>query len=306
MTADRRQLFKGLGLTLAIAAIWALQQHLTAIPLPLFFVGATLAIVLTIVCTVAAAVSCRGARWSTSALLLALAATVFCRLRYLWTVPSGFNFEPLAFLFFARRLVNEGFPYIPYSWYAHTLYSYWIALVLLLFRSDVVAYRVAIAAMSILTVIVLCVCADRLFGRRVAWIVTGLIAASWWHLWASRNGYHQQLMPLIQAMYLYGVVVGFSDDPWRGFAIAAASTVLALHAYWGLYLLAPLSICVAVYALIWERDGWRRGRTALAVMVVAALLCLIPLARFLTSELQIFEYVRKAVDQPTAYTTSVA
>jgi hypothetical protein len=293
-------------LTLAVGGGWWLQQHLDRIGAPLFLAGAGAVVVLAAIAVPTRLASGLRREPLLGVLaLVALCSAVFFRTRYLWTVPSGYEYEPLGFLFFAHRLIVEHFPYIPYAWYAHTLYSYWIALAMLVIDSEMTAYRVAVAAMSILTVGVLYLCAARLFGRRVAWITTALLAASWWHMWASRNGYHQQLMPLIHALYLYGVVVGFTGSPWRGFALAGLAIVVGLHGYWGLYLLLPVSLGIAVYVIAWHRESWRRSWLALLCSVAAALVLLIPLGRFFTQQFQIFAYVQRAISEPTADVTSV-
>lgn len=46
------------------------------------------------------------------------------RLRYWQTVPAGYLGEVLNFVNFAQSLLDQGFPYQPYAWYAHTLFSY--------------------------------------------------------------------------------------------------------------------------------------------------------------------------------------
>ena len=68
-------------------------------------------------------------------------------------VYHRYGFEPLAFVFYARRLFLEGLPYVPYAWYAHTLYSYAIAAALFVDSNELVAARLASVTISLLTVL---------------------------------------------------------------------------------------------------------------------------------------------------------
>ena len=191
--------------------------------------------------------------WTLLGTTVAIGIGLFFRFRYFSTVPIGYNFEPLNFVFFAHRLVTERFPYIPYSWYAHTLYSYCIALAMLVCDSELTAFRVASVAISLGTLVALYLCLGRLFGRRAAWIGCALLGSSYWHNFASRTGYHQPLLPLCQLLFVYGLMTGVHTQRWYGFLIAALAMVLGFHAYWGFYVMPFMWLGFIVYLFLFHR-----------------------------------------------------
>lgn len=192
----------------------------------------------------------------------ALVTAVWSRTVYLTTVPAGYGYEVLNFVRFAHSLVERGFPYEPYSWYAHTLFSYAIAAVLLVVPDEILAMRIAAALISIVTVCATVWCAKALFGREAAWVTAALLSVSSWHVWTSRNGYHQFLMPLFQSLVVGGLVVGLRDGSWRALAVASAAMILGLHAYWGLYLMPVYAGLLAFAVWWWFPDRWQRSRRA--------------------------------------------
>lgn len=192
--------------------------------------------------------------------LAAAAAAIWFRTRFLYTVPAGYLAEVLNFVNFAQYLREHGFPYEPYAWYAHTLFSYVIAVTGWVATDDLVALRFAQVVVSLATVAAIAWCAWVLFGPHAAAWTTALVAISWWHLWATRNGYHQFLTPLFQALVLGGLVAGLRKESKRGLWLAVVGLVGGLHAYWALYLLPPFVLgVVLVFAFWWPRD-WAQVR----------------------------------------------
>ena len=229
--------------------------------------------------------------WAWLAACAAFVLGVFFRLRYLQTVPTGWGSESLAFVGFARHLVDAGFPYEPYSWYAHTLYSYVIAAVMLLGLSDLMAFRLASAAISIVTLVVVFATVRLLFGTRTAALALALFASSYWHLFASRNGYHQQLLPLLQGLFVYGLGVGLLRRQLNGWLIAAGAMVLGLHAHWGYYLMPVYWAAVCAYLYVLHRPLWRRSARSTVIGAVMVALWSIPLALFFFYNAQTLDYV---------------
>lgn len=290
-----RQATAGPLLAAGIAAALLLEQSLLAIGLPRFLAGCLLLAVIVALLAPGSPRAGEGdAPLSGLGAALGIGSSVFFRLRYLWTVPAGYGFEPLAFVFFARRLYEEGFPYIPYAWYAHTLYSYAMAATLPFSGSELVAARVASVSISILTVVVLYVCARSMFGRQVAWIGVALLAPSWWHLFASRNGYHQFVMPPFHLLFLAGVVGGLRDGKRWGLYLSGAALIGALHAYWGLYLLLPYAGVLLLYLLVWHRQEVLAQRRHLGAAAVLTAIGLIPLGVFFARQTEVFSYTTRA------------
>jgi len=233
-----------------------------------------------------------GWQWTAGAAAALLIGAWF-RTIYLDTVPSGWNDESIAFLRFARHLVDAGFPYEPYAWYAHTLYSYLIALVLLFVPAELTAFRIASALISLATLGVVFAQARLWFGMRVATITTILLASSHWHFFASRNGYHQQLLPLFQGLFLYGLARGVRTGSFGGLLLASAALVIGLHAHWGFYLMLPYAALWCVYVWRWQATTWQAARRSVAIAAVVAVVWAIPLGLFFAYNAHLFDYVFK-------------
>lgn len=233
-----------------------------------------------------------GAAWIAAA-VASLGLGGFFRLLYLDTVPSGWNDESIAFLRFARHLLEAGFPYKPYAWYAHTLYSYWIALFLWIVPADLLAFRIASATISIATLVVTFANARLWFGIRVATMAAALLASSHWHFFASRNGYHQQLLPLFHGLLLYGLGRGVLRGEGRGWLLASAALVAGLHAHWGFYLMLPYVVLWALYLWRWQSGRWVAHARSLMIAAVVAVVWSIPLGSFFAYNSQFFDYVLK-------------
>lgn len=209
-------------------------------------------------------------------LVAAFATATWFRLRYWETVPAGYLGEVLNFVNFAQYLRDRHFPYEPYAWYAHTLFSYVIAVVNTVVPDPLSALRVAQIVISLSTVAAIAWCGFVLFGARAAWVTTALVATSWWHLWATRNGYHQFLTPFFQALVLGGLVKGLRDRVRSGLWISAIGIAGGLHAYWALYLLPPFAILLlAFFAWRWPGE-WRNQRWSVLITSIAAVLLSIP------------------------------
>ncbi len=278
-------------LTASLIAVWWLQQSLLRLELPTF--GAAVGLI-----ALALGIVALPQPWTSQkaplarlGLCIGIVVALFFRLRYLDSVPSGWGFEVLTFIYFARDLVDKGFPYIPYAWYAHTLHSYAIAVALLLCGDELRALRLAACTISISTCAMFYLTARWMFGRQTAWITLVVAGSSWWHLWASRNGYHQFLMPLFQLALLGGLVAGFRDGKRWGFALATIALVGGLHAYWGLYLLLPYIALLGLYLLLLQRPLWKAQWRPALIFTGVALLLLMPLILFFWRQPQLFGYI---------------
>ena len=281
-----------LGLAFALAAAWWFLQHLSQLGeiwFPLILLALTGCLFFTL--DEPGLKHRSTAAWTLAGIIAAAAIGIFFRLHHLWVVPPGYNFEPLNFLSFASRLVEEGFPYIPYSWYAHTFYSYLIAGFMLVVDDPLSAFRVASVAISLLTLLALYGCGASLFDRRTACLGLALLGASYWHLFMARNGYHQQLLPLFQLLFLLGFIDGVRTRRWRGFLVAAFSMVLGLHAYWGFYLMPLFWAQMMIYLLLFHRDLLRRSMGRMSVAAGITVVGLIPLGFFLSQRTNVFQHV---------------
>jgi len=287
-----RRLLGPIGILCALAGAWLLLQNLHQLG-ELAFVPGLLLLVgwCFLILPARAEPPPEHWMWTLLGTTVAVAIGLFFRFRYFWTVPIGYNFEPLNFVFFAHRLVTEKFPYIPYSWYAHTLYSYCIALAMLMCESELTAFRVASVAISLGTLVALYLCLGRLFGRRAAWIGCALLGSSYWHNFASRTGYHQPLLPLCQLLFVYGLMTGVQTQRWSGFLIAALGMILGFHAYWGFYVMPFMWLAFIMYLFVFHRALWRRTLLPMLGSGVLTILGLVPLALFFSKHREAFGYI---------------
>ena len=227
------------------------------------------------------------------------------RLAYLQTVPIGYNFEPLNFVLFADELIERGFPYEPYSWYAHTFYSYVIALFRLGMGSATGAFRAASAAISIATLVALYACLRAFFGARTAWIGVALLGPSHWHLFMSRNGYHQFLLPLFQLLFVLGLVEGCRRRSFRWLALAAVSLVLGLHSHWGFYLMPVYGVVFLVSLAAVDRAQLRASWKPVAAATALTALLLVPLAYFFWHHQLFFDYILRGFSPAASETVTL-
>ncbi len=266
-------------------------------PLSLWFAGGWLLIALGLAATHRKLPSATTSRWLTwLCLTVALAAAVSFRATHWRTVPAGYGYEVLNFVKFASSLVRRGFPYEPYGWYAHTLLSYVIGAVNAFVADEMLAMRLAAAGISVATVLAVAWCAWQLFEGAAAWATASLLAISWWHLWATRNGYHQFLMPLLQPLVVGGMVAGLRNGSSLGFGLAALGLVLGLHAYWGLYVM-PLYAALLALLVRWKLpEVWAQRVRAIRWFTWGTAVGLIPLGCFFATGPQAFQYIVESLD----------
>jgi hypothetical protein len=217
---------------------------------------------------------------------LSITIGIYFRVYALKTCPSGYGPEPLNFIAFAERLKNEGLSYIPYSWYAHTLYSYVIRAFMIFTDSPVMAQKYASSFISITTLLVLFFSLSNLFSKRIAWLSIFFFASSYWHLFISRYGYNLFLLPFFQALFILTLCLALKRNSLVFHIISGLVVALALHAYWGCYLIPIVWLGVMIYLWLFNKTLWNSSKYKFLIALLVFLLCIIPLIYFFYTNYQ--------------------
>jgi 4-amino-4-deoxy-L-arabinose transferase-like glycosyltransferase len=200
------------------------------------------------------------------------------RLAALGRWPPGLHFDEAVYGLQALEIVAGARP-VFFSAYTgrEPLYMYLMALLFAGSGPTVLALRLTSALIGTLTVALTYPLARSLYGRRVAWVATALLAVNYWHLTVSRNGYPNVLIPPLEAASAYCLWRGWRGGRRRDWALGGALAGLVLYTYlaarfWPVFLGVFL-----VYALIVDRRTWWLRRRGIATALLAAALVSAPL-----------------------------
>lgn len=192
-------------------------------------------------------------RW----LILVIAViAVALRLWRLDTVPPGWRDDELINNLVISQKVLDGdwaFYYADASGH-ESLYHILSAATLALFGPGVPGIRLLPAILGTITVILTYLLADRLFGRKVAFLAAICLAVSFWSLMYSRIGIRHISLPVFMLGAFYAFWRGLTDVPKDVEAresSAAANKDNRLGTFW--FILAGLSLGVGFYTYFASR-----------------------------------------------------
>jgi 4-amino-4-deoxy-L-arabinose transferase-like glycosyltransferase len=224
-----------------------------------------------------------GAAYLLPVLIIALA--FFMRFYLLSSVPFGWHPDEATKGLLARDVLAG--KYHPAFFSAFTgreaLYVYLEAAAFALFGEGVLAGRLLSAFIGVLTVAATCATGRVLFGRRVGLLSAALLAASLWHLIASRNGYRAVLQPLVQLPVLWFLFRGWRAAPGKSgrrwnFGIAGLFLGLTQYTYTAARAFPVLILALLFLALVVSPSLITRRWQSLALMFLVAGTVLVPLA----------------------------
>ncbi len=138
-----------------------------------------------------------------------------------------------------------------------------------------IALYLTTVAIGLLTLLVHFALGDRLFGRRVALLSTGLLAVSFWHVHFSRIGYRTLLLPLFLDLVFLSVVWAYhSGGAWR-WLVAGIALGLGAYTYTSYRVL--VLVLAAVAWMWWRQRKLLPGRRELSTYIAAGALTAAPL-----------------------------
>ena len=211
--------------------------------------------------------------WIAAILITGVAA--WLRLAALPDVPFGWHPDEATKALLARDVLAG--KYFPAFFSAFTgreaLYVYLEAFSFALLGERIVAARLLSAFLGVLTVALTYATGKRLFNRRMALFAAVFMAASLWHLIASRNGYRAVLQPLVQLPVILLLFEGWrarKETSPRPFVIAGLWLGVTQYSYTAARLFPLLLIGVVVCAaLIRPAMVWSRRRGFLLMLLVS-------------------------------------
>lgn len=227
-------------------------------------------------------------RWLVAAAaLIVVGLAAFFRLHQLDTVPHGlFIDEAQNGLDSLSIREGAGFPVFVEAGSAkergrEPMLHYLVAGVFRLRGPTVESLRLTVALVGIVTVALLFLLGERLFGLRVAFVSAALLAVSRWHVTMSRVGVRAVLAPLFVVIVLLALrhlARRRTSSSALLFGAALGAGFYTYPAFW----IVPGAVLVVVLSMaLFGRGAWRRGDVRLAVVALIAFLTVVaPLIRY--------------------------
>jgi len=211
----------------------------------------------------------------------------FLRLYLLPSAPFGWHLDEATKGLLARDVLAGKHHPVFFSAFTgrEALYVYLEAAAFALFGEGMFAGRLLSAFIGVLTVAVTYSAGKALFSRRVGLLAAALLAASLWHLIASRNGYRAVIQPLVQLPALWFLFRGWRaapDEKGRGwnFVIAGLFLGLTQYTYTAARAFPALVLALILLAFILSPRLVTRNWSRLILMFLAASIVLVPLGLY--------------------------
>ncbi|HET6268081.1 MAG TPA: glycosyltransferase family 39 protein [Acidobacteriota bacterium] len=223
-------------------------------------------------------------------LILILAAGSFLRLWQLQSSFEGMHWDEAYKGLDATAIQDFGERPVYLNWNAgrEAMIAYLVALAQRWADHSILSVRIVTAIAGILTLLLFYLFARNLWGTRLAWISTFILAVSKWHIIHSRFGVRVALFPLFEVLVLYLVSVGIKAKRTNSPSFFWAGLFLGLGFYsYIAFRIFPLILL----AFVLENGVWTRlkqHRLAIAGGCLAALLVTIPLIKFFIDQPQYF------------------
>lgn len=183
-------------------------------------------------------------------LILLLAAAL--RLPEGTAVPPGLHYDEAANAILAAEIGLQGERpiFIPSYTGKEVLFFYLTGGVMRLVGPSVFSLRLTAAFVGLLTVAAAYTLARELLrDRRVALLAAALLAVSFWHLLFSRLGFRAITQPLLQALAVIALWLGWRRQDWRWLAASGVALGLAAYTYLAVRLF-PLLLGVSLLPLL--------------------------------------------------------
>ena len=206
---------------------------------------------------------------------------IFFRFYKIGSIPPGLNHDAAFHGLYAIR-ITQGIGYAPVveccGQVGHeTTLAYVIAGYQRLVGSTAFAIELGAVSIGIATLVAFYFLMRRMFDTRVALVSTLLLGVSGWHMTFSRVGWHAILVPLVEALTFYLLLVALKSRRVRDFLLAGVAVGLSLYTYDAGKAI-PVSVIVFLaYLLIRNRGLIRTHFWGFLAYGVAALAAFAPL-----------------------------
>lgn len=227
--------------------------------------------------------------------VLVVGLAFFLRVHLLPSVPFGWHPDEATKGLMARDVLAGKYAPVFFSAFTgrEALYVYLEAVFFALFGESMLAGRLLSAFIGVLTVALTYAVGKVMFNRRVGLLGAILLAASLWHLIASRNSYRAVIQPLVQLPVIWLMFRGWRDmlfrpgDPtgtsvaprrqWMLFIVAGAFLGLSQYTYTAARIFPFLIVAVVLSALVLSPRLVTRRWRLLLLMTVVAFVVFLPL-----------------------------
>ncbi len=226
-----------------------------------------------------------------AALIGVILAAAALRWSALDRVPPGLHFDEAVYGLMAEE-IRAGARPVYFAAYTgrEPLYMYVMAAVFAAVGPTAFGIRLTSAFIGVVTVAAAYALVRALHGPRVALVAAALLAASYWHLTVSRNGYPNILIPPIEAASAWWLWRGWRHGRARDWAAGGALAGLVLYTYLAARFY-PVFLAVLIgYAAVVDHATWRRRLGGIAIAALAAAAVFAPLGwHFWTHPADFFE-----------------
>lgn len=153
---------------------------------------------------------------------------------------------------------------------------------------SILAVRVASAVVGTLSVLFLYLAGREFFGRAIALLSAGFLAALPYHLQFSRVGVLTIQDTLVVALVLWLIVRAVRKDQLRAYMYAGLASGLTVYAYVGGRLVLALAVCAVALVVVTQKGYLRTHIRHLLVYGIGIFVALAPMGVFFLNHLQDF------------------
>jgi 4-amino-4-deoxy-L-arabinose transferase-like glycosyltransferase len=219
-----------------------------------------------------------------------LVAALLLRTIDLMQLPAGIHGDEAVVGAEAQRILREGSigPYSRHAGGQPTVPIYVSALAMKLFGETIETLRLVSATAGVLTVLALWMVLRRNLRPGTAITAAALLAVLPWHVHFSRIAYPLIFWPLLAVLLAGALAEALRSGAWRWWAVTGALTGGGIYVYNAHPLLVAVTgMVIAVSLLVVERERiptLRRHAVGLLVCALCALLVILPMVRYATSD----------------------
>jgi 4-amino-4-deoxy-L-arabinose transferase-like glycosyltransferase len=221
----------------------------------------------------------RRIRWDFAIAVILLVGAAFFRLHHLGTTPPGLQPDELLNAQLSDRM-RQGLVSVIYSDVTPAregLYTALLATSTTLTGRGMIMWRLPSVWVSLLSLAATFALMRRLFGERVALMVLGLMAVTFWPVWMSRVVLHITLIPLVATLVGYTFVRAFqapdTGDASLWFTVGGLALGVSQYTHVTAWTLPVIFVAFVVYLWITNRERLRPhlGNVFYALLLAATL-----------------------------------
>jgi 4-amino-4-deoxy-L-arabinose transferase-like glycosyltransferase len=220
-------------------------------------------------------------RWiELGAILAILAVALWLRLPDLATLPPNLHGDEVSIGLDARRVLNGEMPAVfAVGWYEVPALSFTLhAATMALFGDNLFGLRLASVIEGLLSIVLLYLLAQRLWGTRPALLAAAFMTVAAWHIHFSRTGFHYMQAPVATLLALYFMIKAVQDRRILDWLLCGLAIGLGFEVYYAARI-APLLVgAYLAYRTVTQRTFIREHALGLVALVFGALVFLAPMA----------------------------